>query len=204
MPFPQVRPLRRHRGVTLIEVLVAVLVLSVGLLGIAATMAKSQRFAMGAWSQGAVADGMADIAERLRSTPNATNADFTLDDDYATQRTDLDAGSVTVPRDCSANTCTAAQTAAFHLAQWRLSLNRTLPGSAAWINPLSSATGGARATSFEVAIMWFDKANVDSAGAPAAAQVCTGSETGIEQRRCCPSAASPADGVRCTRLVLVP
>lgn len=195
---------RRHRGVTLIEVLVAILVLSIGLLGIAATLAKSHRYALGAWSQGAVADGMADIAERLRSSPNASSADFTIDDDYATQRSELDAGSVTVARDCSSNSCTAAQTAAFHIAQWRLSLDRSLPGSAAWVRPLSNATSSAQATSFEVAVMWFDKANLDSSGALNAALVCTGSETGLEQRRCCPSAASPADGVRCTRVVLVP
>jgi len=195
----------RQRGVTMIEVLVALLVLSIGMLGVAATLAKSGRFAIGAWAQGAIANDIADIAERLRSTPNAANADFTLTDDYATQRLQIDAGDVTIARDCDSATCTPAQTAAFHLAQWRLNLDRTLPGAAGWLKPLSSATavtGGA--TSFEMAVLWMDKANVDSTGALVAAQVCAGTETGAAGRRCCPADSSPAAGVRCTRLVLVP
>lgn len=198
------RTFRRQRGVTMIEVLIAVLVLSIGLLGVAATMAKSSRFAAGAWAQSAVANDVADIAERLRSTPNATNANFTLNSSYATQRSEIDGGSVTISRDCETTACTPAQTAAFHLTQWRLNLDRTLPGAAGWVNPLSSATSDARATSFEVVVMWLDKSNLDSSGALASALVCSGSETGVAQRRCCPANASPAAGVRCTRTVLVP
>lgn len=195
---------RAQRGVTMIEVLIALLVLSVGLLGVAITIAKSSRFSAGAWAQSAVASNLSDMAERLRSSPNAANANFTLTDSYADQRTALDGGTVVVVKDCDAVACTPAETGAFHVTQWRLSLNQTLPGAAGWLRPLSSATNEARATSFEMAVMWFDKSNTDSSGAPAAPQVCAGTETGVAQRQCCPAAANAAAGVRCTRTVLVP
>jgi type IV pilus assembly protein PilV len=198
------QPSGMQRGVTMIEVLVALLVLSIGLLGVAATVAKSSRFTAGAWAQSAVANSLSDMAERIRSSPNAASADFNLTDDYATQRSDIEAGNVVIAKDCDTNVCTPAESAAFHIATLRLDADRSLPGAAAWVQPVSSAASGASATSFEVAVMWFDKSNVDGAGAANAALVCGGGETGIDQRRCCPAAASPAAGVRCTRTVLVP
>jgi len=194
----------RQHGVTMIEVMIAVLVLSIGLLGVAATLAKSARFSMGAWTQSAVANGMSDMAERMRSSPNAAVAGFQLDDDYAAQRAELDAGTVAADTDCDSTACTPAQSAQFHLANWRLGLARNMPGAAGWVTPLSSSSTSAGATSYEVAVLWFDKTNVDADGALNPALVCTGSEAGIDARRCCPAAADAPDGVRCTRMVLVP
>jgi type IV pilus assembly protein PilV len=195
---------RARRGVTMIEVLVAVLVLSIGLLGVAGTLARNARMAQGASAQTGVASGVADMAERLRTSPTATNANFTLTATYATQRSALLAGTVAPGRDCNTLSCTAAQSANFHIANWQLALDRSLPGAAGWVRPLSSASTSANATAFEVAVLWFDKTNVDGNGALVAALSCTGDETGVDQRRCCPSAAAAADGVRCTRLVVVP
>jgi len=195
---------RPQGGVTMIEVLVALLVLSIGLLGVAATVAKSNRFAAGAWAQSAVASSLSDIAERLRSSPNAANANFTLNDAYATQRADIDAGNVVVATNCDATACTPTESAAFHITTWRQEIDRTMPGAAGWVLPLSSAVTESRATSFELAVMWFDKSNTDGSGAANAALECTGAEAGIDQRRCCPVAANAAAGVRCTRMVLVP
>jgi type IV pilus assembly protein PilV len=193
-----------QRGVTMIEVMIAVLVLSIGLLGVAATLAKSARFSMGAWAQSAVANGMSDMAERMRSSPNALVTGFQLDDDYATQRAAIDAGTVVADKDCDATACTPAESAQFHLANWRLGLANNMPGAAGWVNPLSSASASSSATSYEVVVMWFDKTNVDEDSVLNPALVCAGTETGIDARRCCPAAADAPDGVRCTRMVLVP
>ena len=197
-------PNARQRGVTMIEVMIAVLVLSIGLLGVAATLAKSARFSMGAWAQSAVANGLSDIAERMRSSPNAAVAAFGLTDTYNTQRGALDAGTVVAGKDCDSTACTPAESAQFHLANWRLGLNAGMPGAAGWVNPLSSATTEVKATSYEVVVMWFDKTNIGSTNALNPALVCTGTETGVDQRRCCPEPAKAPDGVRCTRMVLVP
>jgi type IV pilus assembly protein PilV len=204
MPVSPVSPATQQRGVTMIEVMIAVLVLSIGLLGVAATLAKSARFSMGAWSQAAVANGMSDMAERMRSSPNAAVAGFQLNDDYATQRGALDAATVTATKDCDASACTPAESAQFHLANWRLGLAGSMPGAAGWVNPLSSASASPGATSYEVVVMWFDKTNLDTNNALNPALVCTGAEAGIDARRCCPAAADAPDGVRCTRMVLVP
>jgi hypothetical protein len=144
------------------------------------------------------------MAERLRTSPNAVNANFTLTTNYPDQRSAMTAGTVAPSKDCDSTTCTPAETAAFHIADWRLALDRSLPGSAGWIKPLSSSATGSSATSFEIAVMWFDKSNLSTSGSAAAALACTGSETGPDQRRCCPAAASAAAGVRCTRMILVP
>jgi type IV pilus assembly protein PilV len=197
-------PARRQAGVTMIEVMIAVLVLSIGLLGVAATLAKSARFSLGAWAQSAVANGMSDIAERMRSSPNAAVAGFQLNDDYDTQRAAIDAGTVAPAKNCDAAACTPAESAQFHLANWRLGLTQGMPGAAGWVAPLSSASASSSATSYEVVVMWFDKTNVDSDNVLNPALVCSGSETGIDARRCCPAAADAPDGVRCTRMVLVP
>jgi type IV pilus assembly protein PilV len=194
----------RQSGVTLIEVMVAVLVLSIGLLGVAATLAKSARFSMGAWAQSAVANGLSDVAERMRSTPNAPAASFTLVETYANQRSALGAGTVAAAKDCNTTACTPAETSQFHLANWQLGLDRSMPGAAGWVSPLSSAATESKATSYEVAVLWFDKSNIASDDTLNAALVCTGTEAGIDQRRCCPAAAAAPDGVRCTRMVLVP
>lgn len=194
----------RQRGVTLVEALVALVVLSIGLFGVAGLLLKTSRYAQGAWAQAAVADGVDDLAERLRSTPSADAAAFTLDASYADQRSDIDGGSVTVAKDCDAEACTAAETAAFHLARWRLSLDRALPGGAGWVRPLSTAATSAQATSFDVAVMWFDKSMVDADGNLVSSAVCTGAETGIDARRCCPPDADAPAGVRCAHAVLVP
>lgn len=202
MPTP--RAARHQRGVTMIEVMIAILVLSIGLLGVAATLAKGARFALGAWSQASVATGLSDMAERLRASPNAVVANFSLEDDYATQRAAIDAGEVTSAKDCDSEACTPEEAAGFHLTTWRLALDRSLPGAAGWVRPLSSAATEPKATAFELVVMWFDKSNLDSDDVLNAAAVCAGSETGLDQRRCCPAEADAADGVRCTRMVLVP
>jgi hypothetical protein len=105
--------------------------------------------------------------------------------------------------DCDSTACTAAETAQFHIANWQLALNRTLPGAAGWISPVSTAPAES-ATAFELVVMWFDKSNIGSDNQPNAAEVCTSATAGLDQRRCCPAAADAADGVRCTRMVLVP
>ena len=53
---------RRHAeaGSTLIEALVAMLVLSIGLLGIAGLASASLRYSQGSWARAAVASGLSD------------------------------------------------------------------------------------------------------------------------------------------------
>lgn len=201
--------LRRRRrsecGSTLIEALVAMLVLSIGLLGIAGLASASLRYSQGSWARAAVASSLSDLADRVRANPSASNTDYRFNTiSYATQRTALNGGTVVITRDCLAEACSPAQLATYHLADWRLSLNRSMPGAAAWIS-------GERDTGYVATVMWYDKTFVTEDGvtpdeSPTCAVDGSGAitNTGIAARVCCPAAAEVIDGVRCTNMSVIP
>jgi type IV pilus assembly protein PilV len=192
----------------LLEVLVAILILSVGLLGIAGLQASSLRYSQGGWARAAVASNLADFADRVRTNPNSAATAYVLADTYAVQRTALDAGDVKIPNtastppvvDCEAAgaNCTPDQLAAMQVAQWRLALNRDMPGAAAFIS-------GASDSGYVVTAIWFDRSNVKADRTTLEPTVtCTGDETDIAARTCCPAAAAAPAGARCTTMVVVP
>ncbi|MBK7729228.1 MAG: type IV pilus modification protein PilV [Gammaproteobacteria bacterium] len=113
---------RRQRGFTMIEVMVAVLVLSIGLLGIASLLSVTKRSEHQAWQRSlalSLADGM---VERIRVNPGSAAAYHTGIGTNA-----LGGGTiVTLPTDCSAQSCSTAQMAAWDLWEWE----RRLDGAA--------------------------------------------------------------------------
>jgi len=189
---------RRQGGTTLIEVMVAILVLSIALLGIAGLTSASMRYSQGSWARASVASALTDLADRVRTNPAATaTAYLQATDNYAAQQ----ATSYALPSatDCSSATCTPADMAAYQLEQWRLSVKRNLPSSAIWVS-------GSRATGYQATVMWFDKSFVKADGTTLdASATCASSITNaIAQRNCCPSGAAAPDGVRCTNMTIVP
>jgi len=190
--------LRRQSGTTLIEVMVAILVLSIALLGIAGLTSASMRYSQGSWARAAVASALTDLADRVRSNPAAlATAYLQTTDNYATQQGTSYA--LSSPTDCSSATCTPADMAAYQLEQWRLSVKRNLPSSAIWVS-------GSRTTGYEATVMWFDKSFVKADGSTLdTSATCASSITNaIAQRNCCPSSAAVPDGVRCTNMTIVP
>eukprot|EP01038_Epipyxis_sp_PR26KG_P019298 gene19298-27338_t len=125
---------RQESGTTLIEALVAMLVLSIGLLGIAGLAAASLRNSQGAWARAAVASGLSDFADRVRANPTATDTAYVFDaNDYTAQRDALLDDEVVIARDCLTSACTPTQLATYHLTDWRLAMNRSMPGAAVWV-----------------------------------------------------------------------
>jgi type IV pilus assembly protein PilV len=114
MPAPTHCPHSRQRGFTLIEVMIAVVVLSVGLLGVAALQLTSKKSSHQAW-QRAQAVLLADsILERVRMNPSAAASYHTGIGNSA-----LGGSTRTTPgRDCSTQICTAAQMATWDLWNW--------------------------------------------------------------------------------------
>lgn len=201
---------RSERGTTLIEALVAMLVLSVGLLGIAGLASASLRYSQGAWARAAVASGLSDLADRVRANPSASETDYVFSTiKYAEQRSVFEArrtsayhGDLSISLDCLTVSCTPAQLAAFHLTDWQNALNRSMPGAAVWVS-------GRRNTGYLATVMWFDKTFVKDDGTLKASDVCTLAagvitEVGIAARTCCPAAAEAIAGVRCTNLAVIP
>jgi|TARA_B110000908_G_scaffold28539_1_gene33564 type IV pilus assembly protein PilV len=103
--------LSRQNGAGLMEVMVALFVLAIGLLGFAGLQNSSLVFSQKAYANSQAAFMTQDILERMRANRDVV-------DDY-TIGFDDDANSGT---DCAAANCTAAQMAAWDLSQWKESL----------------------------------------------------------------------------------
>ncbi|WP_038038469.1 MULTISPECIES: type IV pilus modification protein PilV [unclassified Thioalkalivibrio] len=110
--LPVVR-LARARGVTLIEVLVALVVLSIGVIGLAALQAQALQMNQGAYMRAQATNLAYDIADRMR-----TNRAAALDGTYDT--------SFQSPPDCEAPG-TGPDLASADLTQWRVALACALP-----------------------------------------------------------------------------
>ena len=114
-----VRPvsLKRTRGFTLIEVLVALVVLAVGMLGIAALYVESLRAGRTSINRITAVTLASDMADRIRANPNAAVT-------YAGNGPGAD-------RDCvnGVGTCTAIQLAEDDWFRWLQDVNAQLPGA---------------------------------------------------------------------------
>ena len=99
------------RGFSLLELLVAVLVVAVGALGVAGLQLASIQNNRGAMQYSVTTAFANDLVERMRANPGA---------DYGT-----DLGAAPPPfHDCLANDCTAGQLAQFDLAVWKCALGK--------------------------------------------------------------------------------
>ncbi len=201
---------RRGRGFTLIEILVTVLILSIGLLGIAGLQAATSRYKINSWVRGSTALLFSDLADRVRANPTAAGNPFneaTTASSYTLQTPwDTQAGAApTAPAmSCLSASCTPTQRAAYDMALWQQNVRRQMPSGSAWVT-------GNRAQGINVTVMWLDKqfvgtgaSNADLAAslscpAPPAAPL-----TGMARATCCPVGAAVADGVRCLNFSFIP
>jgi type IV pilus assembly protein PilV len=113
---------RTARGITLVESLVALLVLSVGMLGIAALFVSSVRFNRTALLRTQAVNLVSDMADRIRANVSARDA-YALDS-Y---------GGAPAAQDCAptpdaaGSNCTIQQLAQDDLARWVAAVGATLP-----------------------------------------------------------------------------
>ncbi len=123
--------LRQH-GFTLLELLIALLVLSIGLLGLAALQTIGLRSNQMA-SMRTVANQMTyDITDRMRANPNGLTT--------ANQFYVLGTGDAAPPivTNCDAEACNTQELADFDLGQWRTRVD-SLPGGLSQITRATSA-----------------------------------------------------------------
>ena len=129
---------RRQGGFSIIEVLVALLVLAIGLLGLAALQAQGLRFNHDAYVRSQATNLAYDIVDRMRV--NRANAA-----DYAVG----DPGDPCDPTDASIS---------MDLSCWYDSLANTLPGG----DGLISANGAANY--YDITVRWIDRTPRDFGG----------------------------------------
>jgi type IV pilus assembly protein PilV len=114
---------RAQQGFTLIEVLVAFLVIAIGLLGVLALQNRSLQYNHIAFLDSQAQLLINDIVERIRANPQQA-ADYQIGFDDSTP---------VATTDCSSAVCTTAQIKTWDLAQWlaRVKSQTYLPGAKA-------------------------------------------------------------------------
>lgn len=145
------RPRRPQGGASLIEVLVSILIVSLGVMATAGLLAKSSQLAKASEFRAMAAQLAADMADRLKA--NAGTADAAaaggaggaLNGDYNL----TPAALLTKPPDAAAKACTdpaaacsRTEMAAYDLAQWGRVLYHSMPGGTAYIQ-FDAADGNA-------------------------------------------------------------
>jgi type IV pilus assembly protein PilV len=110
--------MKNQNGFTLIEVLIAVVLLAGGLLGLAALQAAGLSNNQSAYNRSQATQLAYDIADRMRANPKAAAS-------YLANPSTANATATACSS--SANTCTPAQLAVKDLYDWGVDLDNTLP-----------------------------------------------------------------------------
>lgn len=144
-----VKSQRHETGFSLIEVLIALLVLAIGLLGMASLMLTSMQSNQGAAQRSAAVVLAYDLVERMRSNRNYSQdppQPFAVDASHPYEKDPLsvadpcptdDKGTPDDPSDDTPgcpNGMTNAQQAQHDLREWGAQLSAAIPGSTAVIN----------------------------------------------------------------------
>jgi type IV pilus assembly protein PilV len=183
-------------GATLIEALISILVMSIGLLGIAGLQINAIAYQKSAWSTQRVAEVSTDFAERLRGNPTAAkNGSYVYNSSYATSTT-----ATLSSNDCRTPStyCSTASLAEDDVTALLTKARALLPGGSAQVE-------GSYNSGFILTVMYRDKDFINpTTGAAMASATCAASTTGVDWRNCCPTTAAVPDGVRCRRLTILP
>lgn len=136
----------KARGFSIVEVLVALVVLGVGMLGIASVYVITLRSSGSAISRMQAVNLASDIGDRIRANRNANTA-------YEAAAAEDGEGCVGADENCS-----AAQMAAHDLFLWQEQIQATLPG-----NPTGTVdvdTGTTPAT-YTITVSWLEAGAAD-------------------------------------------
>src|SRR3569623_177648 len=139
------KAITKQRGFTMIEVLVSVVVLSVGMLGVAGLQATGQRTNHSAYLRSQATALAYDMIDRMRAnktaiTSRAYKADNTATNNYSKP------GSITAG-------CSAANMAAYDKNEWEALLAARLPSG------YGTVAGGGAGSTFTVTVLWDDDRN---------------------------------------------
>lgn len=141
------------RGFTLIEVLVTMLILAVGLLGLAGLQTTGLRYNVSAYQRTQATVLANDILDRMRS--NRAVADT---GGYNTRNDQLPGSYSSNCLSTTAN-CTPADLASHDIREWKTDIENTLPGGQAQVTSQPASGTGVLHT---IAVQWIDDRNQEA------------------------------------------
>ena len=142
------------RGFTLIEIMITVLILGIGLLGLAGLQTKGLQYDHVAFMRSQAAIQADDIVDRMRANIIEAQAS-TYDVAFNSSP-----GSAA---DCAATACDGATMGAYDLTVWKLNLAEILPGGDGEITTVPSVNGNAPAVDATITVHW-DEARTGATG----------------------------------------
>jgi type IV pilus assembly protein PilV len=206
---------KRQNGSSLIEVLIAILIFGLGMLGMVGLLAATAKYQSGNQSRVQISNSIEGLGERIRSNIVAANG-FTLPpaavaatgyvyvDTFAAQEA-VALSTLTGGLNCMTTNCTALQREAYDIRTWRAQLKQSMPNGAGIIR------GNVR-NGFDVTVMWFDKTAVKGddglfTDEEQSNQVCPNTAIAPNSstaRFCCPQIVAAGPGVRCYNTKIIP
>ena len=147
----------RERGFSLLEVLIALLVLSVGLLGIAGLQTVSLKFNHQSYERTQATVLISEMIEKITSNPVATRSGIFNNVDDATPALSYASSYGSCP-----TSCTATELANFDLFRWKSAIEdprRLAQGTGEItrvITPLAGPTGAATQHVFNITVTWVE------------------------------------------------
>lgn len=135
---------KQQSGVTLLEALIAFLVLSVGLLGMAGLQLTGMTMTNDSYFRSQATWMAYDILDRMRANYDTANTTAAYKIDYSAA---APSGS-----DCAASTCTEAEMATYDLGEWKNELAAKLPDGNGEITFADTSS----VRTYVIAIRWDD------------------------------------------------
>jgi type IV pilus assembly protein PilV len=145
--------MKRTHGFTLIEVLVAVVVVSLGMLGVAGTLLTATRSSTSNYLKQQAVQYAYDIVDRMRANDAAAVLTGAGTNPYVVA---LGPPTTAPAPNCEATLCNAAQMGAFDVWQWQTLLKQNLPSGQGSV-AVASGTGGLATTTVTVTVQWSDQ-----------------------------------------------
>jgi type IV pilus assembly protein PilV len=162
---------RQAGGFTLIEMLIALLVLSIGLLGVAALQMRGQQYNYAAYIRTQGTALAYEIMDRMRANIACADdvvprpvgfAAFTPPDPMIAGCALGYGASSGSTLDCATNACTPAELRDFDLNQWQQNIAGFLPNGAGQV----TWNGGVNPPVYDITISWQDRDETDENDTP--------------------------------------
>jgi type IV pilus assembly protein PilV len=134
-------------GFSLLEVMIALIVLAVGLLGLAAMQSFSLRYNNQSYQRSQATAAIADIVDRMRSNPAGVRAGV-----YVLPPTSIPPAAAT---DCNATSClTASSVASFDMNQWITFITRPQVLGPAATGQIESVVAADPVYRYRITVTW--------------------------------------------------